>query len=655
MWTGWVPVVTMRVMSIPRPAARVRDFAFFATFLVYAWVSIDARLIYYWQNPVFYTTPGFLQNFLKYPGGPTEYLYTLIEQAYASQGWGAVVLTVQAAVVALLTHAFFKTLAGRPLPAVRFVAAGLLLGCANLYYDHTPLAPALMLALPLAIAFVHLSRRWRNEAALFGVFAVMALAVYYLAGVAIVFLVPAAAIVQIARRPRFPLGIGYVLLAASLPVAAERLRWIHIPNSASEWFLNPDPWRSVLVWSLYALYALGAAAALWLRAKPPTPAAASALSISPRKAAGPGRASKTAPETPRSVRAWKRRLPTLLVTPAFLLALGGMAAGSHRIGSRNRSLEKLDYDFAYENWQAVIDGAKALRTRDFNPVVRYEVNLALHETNRLGDDMFRFPQAGPTLLGLREYSDLSVMVKITDMCLRLGRVNEAERYGSDALVLGRTDPRFYRLMARINMVKGQTGVARKFLNALSYNWGLGSWARDRLEELDRDPELAGDPEIQLLRRRMLRNEDMVPVWQTSGTPAADMQRLLLDQLAQDPSNRMAFEFLMGDYLLARSLDAAVALMPRIANMTGPAYTGTGGTGRMPRHYQEAMALYIGFTHNAATVDGFPVDPETIQRMKDFGTTVVRYGGANPAAMRAAWDDFHDSYFFYYAFGPGDYR
>ena len=651
----------MRVMSIPRPAAaRVRDVAFFAIFLVYAWVGIDTRLIYHWQNPVFYTTPGFFQDFLKYPGGPADYLYSLMAQAYASQGWGAAVLTAQAAVVALLTHAFFKTLAGRALPAVRFVAAGLLLGCANLYYDRTPLAPALMLALPLAIAFIRLSRRWRNEAALFAVFAAMALAAYYLAGVAIVFLAPAAAIVQIAQRPRLPLGAGYVLLAAALPVAVERFHWAYVPTSASEWFLNADVWRSVLVWGLYAFYAFGTVAALRWRAAPPAPAAPpaavpAARLTPPRKAARRGQAPKAPQVAPRPERTWKRRLPALLATPCLLLALGGLAAGSYRIGSRNRILEKLDYDFAHENWQGVIDGTKALDIRDFNPMVRYEVNLALHEMNRLGDEMFYFPQIEPMLPGLREYSDLSIMVKITDMCLRLGRVNEAERYGSDSLVLGRTDPQFYRLMARVNMVKGQTGAARRFLNALSYNPGLGSWARERLDELNRDPELAGDPEIQLLRRRMLRREDMNPVWQTSGNLTANMQRLLLDQLEQDPSNRMAFEFLMGDCLLARNLEAVVALMPRIRNMTGPAYAGPGGTGRMPRHYQEAMALYAGFTRKAADVEGFPVDPETKQRMDEFGKIVVRFGGANRAAMRAAWASFHDSYFFYYAFGPGDYR
>jgi hypothetical protein len=26
-----------------------------------------------------------------------------------------------------------------------------------------------------------------------------------------------------------------------------------------------------------------------------------------------------------------------------------------------------------------------------------------------------------------------------------------------------------------------------------------------------------------------------------------------------------------------------------------------------------------------------------------------------AAMQAAWNDFRDTYFFYFAFGPGDYR
>ena len=58
-------------MNIRRPTAQGRlDIAFFAMFLVYAWVGIDTRLIYHWEGPVFSTIPGFLNEQLKHPGGP---------------------------------------------------------------------------------------------------------------------------------------------------------------------------------------------------------------------------------------------------------------------------------------------------------------------------------------------------------------------------------------------------------------------------------------------------------------------------------------------------------------------------------------------------------------------------------------------------------
>ena len=84
------------------------------------------------------------------------------------------------------------------------------------------------------------------------------------------------------------------------------------------------------------------------------------------------------------------------------------------------------------------------------------------------------------------------------------------------MVAGGADPRVYRLMARVHMVKGQTAAARKFLTVLAYDVGSGPWARERLRELDRDSQLAGDQQVQLFRRRMLRRDDMLPITQRAG-------------------------------------------------------------------------------------------------------------------------------------------
>ena len=300
------------------PAERLLDVAFFAGFLAYAFAGIDTRLIYHWQGCAFYTTPGFAEEFLKYPGGVVDYVYALLAQAYASQIFGALVLTAQAASAAALTQIFFTMLAGRALPGVRFIPAILMLPSLNLYYDRTALGPALLLGVAAAIGFVSLSRRLQSETALLGAFVAMLAATYWIGGMAIVFFVPAAATLQIARRPRLPLGIVYLLLAGALPAAVERFSAVSVPTSAREWFVNADARRCLVWWGLYLLYA-GGTAILTIR---------------------------------RGARASRRprRLIPVAAAVAVLAGLGVAAFDSHRTGARDRRLAALDYATSGEDW-----------------------------------------------------------------------------------------------------------------------------------------------------------------------------------------------------------------------------------------------------------------------------------------------------------------
>jgi hypothetical protein len=321
---------------------------------------------------------------------------------------------------------------------------------------------------------------------------------------------------------------------------------------------------------------------------------------------------------------------------------------------RDRSVSVLDYHCSRGDWPAVIDASRLLETRDFNSLTRSQINLALYEMNRLGDEMFRFPQDGSLLPELRTDRFLPHMLLITDLCLRLGRVADAERFGSEAMVLSKSDPRSCRLLAEVNLIKGQIGVARKFLTALSRDAGSAEWAHRQLRDLDRDPQLDGDANVQILRRRMLRKDDMLVVWYRADRPGGDMERLLLDQLEQDPSNRMAFEFLIGSYLVARDLAAVGAVMPRIKDITGPAYIDSGGQRRTPYHFQEAMAIYAALTGHPLNIAGLEVERETFDRMAAFKRILAR-SSSRKAAQDATWSNFRHSYFFYFVFGPGDYR
>jgi hypothetical protein len=325
--------------------------------------------------------------------------------------------------------------------------------------------------------------------------------------------------------------------------------------------------------------------------------------------------------------------------PAAIAALAAMSIYCYRANDRDRRLALVDYHAAHENWSELLAAANWLRSADFNSLTRYEVNLALHETRRLGDEMFRYPQSGSTMPALRTETFLPYMLRVTDLLLRLGRVNDAEHFGNEARILGDSDPRVMRLLADVEIAKGQPEAARKYLAILSTEAGSAAWARDRLERID-------DERTRVSRVRNVRDDDFIPVWQNPEKPGADVNRLLLDQLDADPTNRMAFEFLMGNYLIARDLNGARALMPRIARIDYG--------GRTPRHYQEAMAMYADGTGQPVVIEGVTVESDTLNRMAVFKRLMSQSAGRE-AAMRAAWDRFRDSYFFYFVFGPGDYR
>jgi hypothetical protein len=108
------------------------------------------------------------------------------------------------------------------------------------------------------------------------------------------------------------------------------------------------------------------------------------------------------------------------------------------------------------------------------------------------------------------------------------------------------------------------------------------------------------------------------------------------------------------YLRARNLEAIRALMPRIKDMTGPAYVDPDGKRRTPRHYQEAMAVYSGMTGRAVHIEAFEIQSDTFQRLEEF-RRITDQAPSKESAKLATWKDFRDTYFFYIAFGPGDYR
>ena len=93
-------------------------------------------------------------------------------------------------------------------------------------------------------------------------------------------------------------------------------------------------------------------------------------------------------------------------------------------------------------------------------------------------------------------------------------------------------------------------------------------------------------------------------------------------------------------------------------MTGPAYVGPDGRRRTPRHYQEAMAIYAGSAPaRPVDIEGFEIQPETHgQRggcLQAGSWTQSPHQGSGHAGDVEPVSG--TAYFYYFAFGAGDYR
>ena len=583
-------------------------------------------------------------------------------------------ITVLAAFLLTVTLERFApaTLPFAPWLVAAALVAAIFLAYVNCYDHRSAAAISAILGLGLAAWFAALVRRWRRQWALLIVFVLMLLTAYALADVAIVFFAPLAALAQIRRalsgiptphalRPTLN-ALLYLFLAAAVPVVAEAVAFGSLDFGWRAWFapltvasaVTSGPKPMLFVPQLALLAAVPAMTIflllrpallrgirfLWRKSFPRLSAAVEVVRAKP----------------PRAVSAMERRFLHVVALAFLMMAIGGLAALAYNINGPDRRLLAIDYYSATEQWNDLLSAALDLAPVEFQGLPSYDANLALYETNQLADRMFEFPQRGPMLLEFRNDTFLPYMSKLTDMCLRLGRTNDAEHFGYETLSLFGPQPRVIRPLAQVHRVKGDTAAACKFLNVLSYDLVEGPLARQQLSAVASDPTWSRDPAVQLLRRRMQTEDDIATVrkWTDSGT-ALNQQKMLLNLLDHDKSNRMAFEFLIGMYLLRRDYESAHFQMTRIAGMDAPAYVLPDGRRRTPRHYQEAMLIWAHGDPAIIKTPGVIIDPEIAQAYKDFRKML--YDAKGPQEATKAAEKYAGSYYFYVFsfFGPEDFR
>ncbi len=623
---------------------------FFLLYYLYVWLVIDPRLVFHGIGILmpyslfsFYTGWPFFVEHLSRVGGLMEYAARLLTQFYAF-GWaGALIVTAVAWCMGVCTEWLVRRGGRGGGNVLRYLPAAIVLVMYGSY--NQPLGPVLSLLTALGAFALYV--RLAPEALIRrgGILLIACLVLYHVAGAASLLFPVLVAVDELLVARREPVAVAALTCAVVIPCAAGVLFGVDFREAYAGFLVEGyagflvsapgvAPGSGSYTLALYLFFpTVLAGSVLWGNAR--------AGEVSPgAKAASAGptperRSREGGPSPSRKPRRFAvERIPARAVAAAaFFLGIG--AAAWFSLDSRTRTVLETDYYAQRERWTEVLRSAERLPEGTYN--LRYNRNImqALYHTGRLPDEMFRYPQRGGVDLVYTppEYRDLGAYFQESRLFLDLGHVNLAERGAYEALANTGEQPAILKQLALIYVLKGRPEAARVCLRALGKHLFQRRASREMLRRLEADPALENDRRASRIRANMVSRDAIAQ--------EIDAEGFLQVLLESNPHNKMAFELLMAHYLCDGRPEKVVANLPRLRDFSYP---------RVPRYFQEALAVYSVSSNRPLPVAGLEPDPEVLRRLEDFQRIMSGATSPEEALGGILEAGLGDSYFFYLASG-----
>ena len=620
--------------SFIKIANPIRSAVFFVLFFLYLWLKVDLRFILHCGGiirnlPVFYLDWGFLREHLLYPGRPVEYATAFLAQLWYIGWLGASIATITAWLVFVCTDTIIGFINAPRIRFVRFVGPLLLLAMYTRYTYHFDTAISLLVALSFVVLYLKISQKQKRFRLI--VFLALSAVVYYLGGKSYSLFAVTCGFYELFFNRQTKTGLLHLLLAVAVPYIVEGLilgigthdtfiRHLPLPLSSLARMLI----FAYILYFIVPLLLLGLGLYRIIKAK-----------LYPNITSF-NIASRPVITIPSEV------IKTIIL---FIIAVLSIYFSYEPRTSTIRA----DYYTCHRMWPEVIREARSY-PRSLANIAMF--NMASYHNNRLGYDMFTFPQNSRTLLNnnMQTPGTSPGFWLKAGIFLDLGNMNYAQVCLWNALEKFGECPVLLKKLAMVNMVKENYRASRVHLHALSKTLFHADWANKYLAKLKSDPTLEGDRKIQQMRRMMLAKD--------YGSHESTPDRVLLNLLDTNKQNRMAFEYLMATYLLHRhqKIDTFIHNLYRLKDFDYP---------KIPRLYEEAIIAYILDTNKPVDLHGYHISQESVQRYEEFAQSIQRHGNSSQANVKSYGDmtaniletarehvaeDFGDSYLFYHIYG-----
>jgi hypothetical protein len=580
---------------------------FFVLYFLYLLIKINPELYYQYQIPVFFTNLNFLKYYLAYPGGLTEYIGLFLSQFYYYPVVGALIPT---AIAILLTKSFGKILEipKKGLLVVQFVPVALLLLLHN-FYKH-PLQIDISLLFP--VLFFQLYKKIYPSRIVLRIiiFFLLSLILYYITAALFYLFILLCIVYDVLFKRSYIINAFYLIFGYIIPYLA--CKYVFIVNHKDAYYYLLK-YEKVYNWEYLPIATFLSIPVIF-------------ISINIINRFYNKKQKKQVTRTSNLIDNLKYVLPmVVLYTATGYLLL-------YSFDERLKSIQEIEYFARNYEWDMIRKTVSPELMNDKR--IMFQLNRALYHLGRLPYEMFIYTQfARAEGLFISDEVGIILPLQKSELNYELGHLNEAQHWACEALAISGFNPWNIQMLAKISLLKGEYKLTYKCLKILGNTILYKDWAEHYKEYLKNKSSLVNDKELFDLKNSFPKSDFIV----NTKSPVPD----LITLLKENKHNKMAFEYLMGYYLLNKQLDKFVENFEKIADFNYPS---------IPRHYEEALLIYISKTEGKdINLGGYNLNNQTIKEFNDITLLIQSYGNDRKAAFNSVIAKYGKTYWAYFLY------
>ena len=293
--------------------------------------------------------------------------------------------------------------------------------------------------------------------------------------------------------------------------------------------------------------------------------------------------------------------------------------------------KQLDYYTRMGRFDEIIEESKKPIT---NLLHAYYLNIALMETNQLGNQFLQFNQGGMRgLVPERVKGFLPSLIILNELNFTLGDIAASQYFAfeSNLIISKNGSPRLYKRLVQTNLINGDYRVAEKYIKLLEQTHYYKEWATEQRRFLYNDKVVIED---QLLgkKRRGQPSENYLLL-------ATELPYRLQLLAKSDPTNTAAIEYLASIYLFEKQNTLFIELVDKYYNTEESLIN-------LPEKFQEAIIMIK--ENNPAEWKRYKISSRVVIKYRNFKQMFMN-NKDNPNIKDLLYQNFGNTYWSYFMF------